>query len=219
MGVEGLYQSAPSIGHGVWIPAFAGMTNKKGPGRNRGPICSPGCLSLLVGALLERGAENVAQRGARVGRTILRDRFLLFGDFQRADRHLHLVGAAIELRDAGVHLLTDLIELRPLLFSIAYRMVGRVSEAEDIVQEAFLRYQRAVNEGEEIDSPKAFLSTVTTRIAIDYLRSARAQRDLGATLTRRYFDLIAWSACFVAAATKGWSSSIDMLRPTIWVGR
>jgi RNA polymerase sigma-70 factor, ECF subfamily len=68
-------------------------------------------------------------------------------------------------------------ELRPLLFSIAYRMVGSVGEAEDIVQEAFLRYHRADGEGEEIDSPKSFLSTVTTRLSIDYLRSARAQRE------------------------------------------
>ena len=68
-------------------------------------------------------------------------------------------------------------ELRPLLFSIAYRMVGSVGEAEDIVQEAFLRYHRAESEGEQIDSPKAFLSTVTTRLSIDYLRSARAQRE------------------------------------------
>jgi RNA polymerase sigma-70 factor, ECF subfamily len=68
-------------------------------------------------------------------------------------------------------------ELRPLLFSIAYRMVGSVGEAEDIVQEAFLRYHRAVSGGEEIESPKAFLSAVTTRLSIDYLRSARAQRE------------------------------------------
>jgi RNA polymerase sigma-70 factor (ECF subfamily) len=68
-------------------------------------------------------------------------------------------------------------ELRPLLFSIAYRMVGSVGEAEDIVQEAFLRYHRAETDGEEIDSPRAFLSTVTTRLSIDYLRSARAQRE------------------------------------------
>jgi RNA polymerase sigma-70 factor (ECF subfamily) len=68
-------------------------------------------------------------------------------------------------------------ELRPLLFSIAYRMVGRVGEAEDIVQEAFLRYHRAETEGEEMESPKAYLTTVTTRLSIDYLRSARAQRE------------------------------------------
>ena len=68
-------------------------------------------------------------------------------------------------------------ELRPLLFSIAYRMVGSASEAEDLVQEAYLRFHRAVAGGTEVDSPKAYLSTVTTRLAIDHLRSARARRE------------------------------------------
>jgi RNA polymerase sigma-70 factor (ECF subfamily) len=69
-------------------------------------------------------------------------------------------------------------DLRPLLFSIAYRMLGRVTEAEDIVQEAFLRYHRAlVEEHTEIDSPKAYLSAVTTRLAIDHLRSARVRKE------------------------------------------
>jgi len=71
-------------------------------------------------------------------------------------------------------------ELRPLMFAIAYRMLGSVSEAEDIVQEAFLRYHRAQS-GQSgagrIESPKAFLSAVTTRLCIDYLRSARARRE------------------------------------------
>ena len=66
-------------------------------------------------------------------------------------------------------------ELRPLLFSIAYRMIGSVSEAEDIVQEAFLRYHRA--QPADVVSPKAYLSAVTTRLAIDHLRSARARRE------------------------------------------
>src|SRR5215211_6697293 len=66
--------------------------------------------------------------------------------------------------------------LRPLLFSIAYRMVSSVSEAEDIVQEAFLRIHRAEAEGTEVDSPKAYLSAVVTRLSIDYLKSARARR-------------------------------------------
>ena len=68
-------------------------------------------------------------------------------------------------------------ELRPLLFSIAYRMLGSASEAEDIAQEAFLRYHREVSDGTEIDSPKAYLSAVATRLAIDHLRSARVRRE------------------------------------------
>jgi RNA polymerase sigma-70 factor (ECF subfamily) len=66
-------------------------------------------------------------------------------------------------------------ELRPYLFAIAYRMLGSVAEAEDVVQEAFLRFQEV---GEEADSPKAYLATVTTRLAIDELRSARARREV-----------------------------------------
>jgi RNA polymerase sigma-70 factor (ECF subfamily) len=75
--------------------------------------------------------------------------------------------------------LTETYEsLRPMLFSIAYRMLGSVAEAEDAVQEAFLRYQRAVVEQPgEIGSPKAYLSAVVTRLAIDQLRSARARRE------------------------------------------
>jgi len=66
-------------------------------------------------------------------------------------------------------------ELRPYLFAIAYRMLGSVAEAEDVVQDAFLRYVEAEVEAE---SPKAYLSTVTTRLAIDRLRSARARREV-----------------------------------------
>jgi RNA polymerase sigma-70 factor, ECF subfamily len=68
-------------------------------------------------------------------------------------------------------------ELRPLMFSIAYRMLGSASEAEDIVQEAFLRFHRETREGTEVDSPKAYLSAVTTRLSIDHLRSARVRRE------------------------------------------
>jgi len=65
---------------------------------------------------------------------------------------------------------------RRLLFSIAYRMLGSVAEAEDMVQEAFLRWQGAPQA--EVASPKAYLSTVVTRLCIDQLRSGRAQREL-----------------------------------------
>jgi RNA polymerase sigma-70 factor (ECF subfamily) len=68
-------------------------------------------------------------------------------------------------------------DLRPLLFSLAYRMVGSVSEAEDIVQETFLRFHRQQIEGVDIDSPRAWLSTVTTRLAINHVRSARVRRE------------------------------------------
>jgi RNA polymerase sigma-70 factor (ECF subfamily) len=68
-------------------------------------------------------------------------------------------------------------ELRPRAFAIAYRMLGSVSEAEDVVQEAYLRLHRAAREGERIESPRAYLATVVTRLAIDQLRSARARRE------------------------------------------
>jgi RNA polymerase sigma-70 factor, ECF subfamily len=66
-------------------------------------------------------------------------------------------------------------ELRPYLFAIAYRMLGSVADAEDVVQEAFVRYHVAEVEPE---TPKAYLATITTRLAIDQLRSARTQREV-----------------------------------------
>jgi RNA polymerase sigma-70 factor, ECF subfamily len=68
-------------------------------------------------------------------------------------------------------------ELRPLLFSIAYRMLGSASDAEDMVQEAFLRFHRETGAGTQVESPKSYLSAVTTRLCIDHLRSARVRRE------------------------------------------
>ena len=68
-------------------------------------------------------------------------------------------------------------DLRPRTFAIAYRMLGSVSEAEDVVQEALLRVHNAIESGEEISSPRAYAATVATRLAIDELRSARARRE------------------------------------------
>ncbi|MFE1885687.1 sigma factor, partial [Streptomyces diastatochromogenes] len=65
-------------------------------------------------------------------------------------------------------------ELRPLLFSIAYRILGSVSEAEDAVQETWLRYETSPARPAKA---KAFLSAVVTRISIDVLRSARVRRE------------------------------------------
>ena len=68
-------------------------------------------------------------------------------------------------------------ELRPRLFAMAYGMVGSAEEAEDIVQDAFVRFHVATGNGTDVESPRAFLSLTTTRLAIDHLRSARVRRE------------------------------------------
>ena len=65
-------------------------------------------------------------------------------------------------------------QLRPMLFAIAYRVLGSVTEAEDAVQESWLRYEASPTQP---TSPKAYLSAVVTRISIDVLRSARVRRE------------------------------------------
>jgi RNA polymerase sigma-70 factor (ECF subfamily) len=69
---------------------------------------------------------------------------------------------------------TEFEELRPLLFAIAYRILGSVAEAEDAVQETWLRYESSSTQP---TSTKAFLSAVVTRVSIDVLRSARIRRE------------------------------------------
>jgi RNA polymerase sigma-70 factor, ECF subfamily len=66
-------------------------------------------------------------------------------------------------------------EQRPLLFAMAYRMLGSASDAEDVVQDAWLRYSAA--QPADVRSPKAFLTTVVTRLCLDRLKSARATRE------------------------------------------
>jgi RNA polymerase sigma-70 factor (TIGR02957 family) len=68
-------------------------------------------------------------------------------------------------------------ELRPRAFAIAYQMLGSVSEAEDVVQEAFLRMHQTLQRDEPIASPRAYIATLVTRLAIDQLRSARVRRE------------------------------------------
>ena len=91
--------------------------------------------------------------------------------------HGHSVGIVYRVTMSVIPTAEAYAELRPYVFSIAYRMVGSVTEAEDLVQEAFLRLHRAVGDGEEVESPRAYLATVVTRLAIDHLRSARSRRE------------------------------------------
>lgn len=69
------------------------------------------------------------------------------------------------------------VELRPLLFSIAYQMTGSVVDAEDIVGESYLRLHGAVEDGREIRNLKQYLAATVTRLSIDHLRSARVRRE------------------------------------------
>lgn len=64
---------------------------------------------------------------------------------------------------------------RPKLFGVAYRMLGSASEAEDVVQDAWLRY--AASARDDVRSPEAFLTTIVTRLCLDRLKSARATRE------------------------------------------
>jgi RNA polymerase sigma-70 factor, ECF subfamily len=64
---------------------------------------------------------------------------------------------------------------QPLLFSIAYRMTGSASQAEDIVQDAYLRYQQA--DQAAIQSPKSYLTTIVTHLSLNYLQSAQRARE------------------------------------------
>ena len=108
-------------------------------------------------------------------------------------------------------------EYRPLMFSIAYRMTGSVSDAEDIVQEAFLR----AASGGGAESPKAYLATITTRLAIDHPHPLTDPRRL----RRRRFGLLFMLACCVGLAA--WIAILLVTLPMryvshdwrgVWVG-
>jgi RNA polymerase sigma factor (sigma-70 family) len=93
---------------------------------------------------------------------------------------------------------SDYTRYRPLLFSIAYRMTASVGDAEDIVQEAFLHAAK----GQDASNPKAYLATITTRLAIDHLRSGRPSPAPAAASTRAGRDSTppgprakSWPAC------------------------
>src|SRR5580693_3777591 len=124
-------------GYGFRAPRF---TRTRNDGLFVGVVVA---LLVLLALALERGAEDVAQRRAGIRGAVLRDGFLLLGDFQRLDRDLHFVGAAIELDDAGVDLLADGEAVRTLLGTVARQLraldEGGVLGADDLhVDAAFL---------------------------------------------------------------------------------
>ncbi len=88
------------------------------------------------------------------------------------------IGASggVQPRDAKVPIrLATFDQYQSLLFSVAYRMLGSIANAEDMLQETFIRWQQADNE--EIRSPRAFLVTIISRLCINHLQSARVQRE------------------------------------------
>src|SRR6266480_4326332 len=72
--------------------------------------------------------------------------------------------------------------LRPSLFAVAYHMLANTADAEDIVQESFLRWQKT--DDSQVRAPKAFLTTIVTRLCLKHLESARVQREenIGSTV-------------------------------------
>jgi RNA polymerase sigma-70 factor (TIGR02957 family) len=89
-------------------------------------------------------------------------------------------------------------ELRPLMFSVAYRMLGSVAEAEAVVQDAFLRMHKSMLNGGRPESPQAYATTVATRLAIDTLRSARHRREtyVGSWLPEPLVESVAGDPCW-----------------------
>src|SRR5713226_3189636 len=116
----------------------AGMTNESSAIRNKKAPVETGARliiaqeseSLLV-AVLERGAENIAQRRPRIGGAILRDGFLLFGDFQRLDRDLHLAGLLVELDHPRIDLFADGETLGALIGALT-RQFGPLDEGGEV---------------------------------------------------------------------------------------
>ncbi len=93
-----------------------------------------------------------------------------FSDSCRAARRDQSGKSGLIMAEAG-----RFVELRPVLFGIAYRMLGSAAEADDIVQEAYIRW--AGVDDSSVDSPRAYLTTIVTSLSIDHLRSAKTRRE------------------------------------------
>lgn len=93
----------------------------------------------------------------------------------KMDRCPTLIREMPSSQDLDQRRLEDFVQHRRLLFSVAYRMMGSVADAEDMLQETFIRWQKSPEE--DIRSPKAFLVTIISRLCINHLQSARTQRE------------------------------------------
>jgi len=104
--------------------------------------------------------------------------------------------------------------LRPLLFSIAYRMLGSASEAEDVVQDAWLRARQ--DEDADVRSPRAYLTTIVTRLCIDHLRSAERTRMVypGPWLPEPLAEPNQESAALASSLTTAFLVLLERLTPT-----
>src|ERR1700674_5580105 len=119
-------------------PLSSSPQSRDDPGTKKAPVETGARLletrkarSLLVGALLERGTENVAQRRPRIGGAVLRDGLLLFGDFQRLDRDLDLAGLLVELDHPRIDLFADGETLGALIGTLT-RQFGPLDEGGEV---------------------------------------------------------------------------------------
>src|SRR5262245_15230363 len=97
---------------------------------------------------------------------------------RRSDRQRYRGGSrGLAAPGAGVGMMGDVFAAcRPRLLGIAYGLLGELTEAEDVVQDAWLRWERA--DRDAVRNAEALLVTITTRLALDRLRSARARREV-----------------------------------------
>src|SRR6266699_84128 len=151
-----------------------------------------GCFRLLGRALLERGAENVAERSAGIRGAVLRDRLLLLGDFERLDRHRNLAAAAIELGDPGIDLLADRETLGALLGAVAGKL-GALDERREIRADDLHVDARLLDLGDLAGDDRALLEIagLRERIRLELLDAERDALLLDIDVEHLRLDLVA----------------------------
>src|SRR6202167_5609862 len=147
----------------------------KGPRSKPGPDCQDEKAGgLLVVALFQRGAENITQRRPGIGGAVLRDGFLLLGDFQRLDRDLHLAGLLVELDHPRIDLFADGETLGALIGTLARQLRpldegGEVGTGDPDVDAAFLHFEHFAGH----DRPLLDVARLGERIALELLDAER----------------------------------------------